>query len=135
MVSAVAMLLPRQVMRNMVTQEVLRLLGLDCARKILDGLAAAPEGLTDREISADIVGSAATEKTVIQTRKKLTAAGWISPAGEPESRSPGGRGRKAQRWKISPFGEEARHLAVTSDRVHVTLPDSPRSTRNGGAGV
>jgi hypothetical protein len=122
-------------MRNVVTQEVLRLLGLDCARKILDGLAAVPEGLTDRQISADVVGSATTEKTVIQTRKRLTTAGWISAAGEPESRSPGGRGRKAQRWKISPFGEEARHLAIASDRVHAALPDSPRSTRSGGVGV
>lgn len=135
MVGSTATLLPRQVMRNVVTQEVLRLLGLDCARKILDGLAASPDGLTDREISADVVGSAATEKTVIQTRKKLTLAGWVSPAGDPEARSPDGRGRKAQKWKISAFGEEARHLAAASDQVHASLPASSHSTRNRGVGV
>jgi hypothetical protein len=118
------------------TQEVFDLLALDCARRILDGLAAADGGLTDRELSADVVGSAATEKTVVRTRKKLTAAGWIAPAGIPEPRVPGGRGRKAQKWRITQYGHEARVFHAESDRLQVgPLKNRPNSTRNGGVGV
>lgn len=131
MVSVSATILSRHVLEDVVTREVNALLAHECARAILEGLADHPEGLTDRQISADLVGSSSTEKTVIATRKKFTVAGWIAEArGPPNPGARSRKGRPASRWKLTPSGLEARDLARASDRVPL-----PYSTRNGGVGA